>query len=277
MFSFQYPSPETNFPYYHCEDPDEFLDRNCEPIYYEDDDEYNTQNNKSIIIPDDVDDDDSVASLTCLDNQFRYTTIETDKEFLSKHLTKDNIIRRHKAIVKAQESLQNETEESPIEETPAIDIRPTNPWSNKDSQQTPTFSEIIEQQKTEEDDERKRLTLLSYQPNRKSHASRYETMSDHSSVSHASSPPVSTEKSRLCIYGKDCKNKKKCMRSHTFDEWQPNICRFNKRCRNNKCLYYHEGDDKTSYLSNIINSTKEQMAFYSKNKTMYIKNYHLSN
>lgn len=273
MFSYQYPTPETNFPYYHCEDPDDFLNRSCEPTYNDYDDDY-TPN----VIPDDVndDDDESVSTLTPLDNKFRYTTNETDQKFLRQHLTKEKIMKKHADIVKAQE---DKHEESPVEETPVIDIRPTNPWANKDSDKAPTFSEIIEQQKTEEEDERKRILSLSSLPKRVNRSSRYETMSNHSSGSHVSSPPpppVSTEKSRLCIYGKDCKNKKKCMRSHTFDEWQPNICRFNKRCKNNKCLYYHEGDDKTSYLSNIIDSTKDQMAFYSKNKTMYIKNYNIN-
>lgn len=261
MFSFQYPTPSKNFPYYHCEDPEEYLNRSCEPFCYDD----NEDDYAPVVISDDFDEDDSVTSITPPENQFKYTTIDTDKDFLRQHLTREKIIKRHAEIVKTQEGTQIEEESK--NETPVIDIRPTNPWVNTQHSKVPIFSAIIEQQKTEEADERKQLTLPIAPKRRTNYSSRDDVMSDNSSVS--------TEKSRLCIHGKDCKNKKKCMRSHTLDEWQPNICRFNKRCRNNKCLYYHEGDDKTSYLSNIINSTKDQMAFYSKNKTMYIKNYNI--
>lgn len=263
MFSFQYPDPKKNYPYYHCEDPEEFMEKSHE--IYEYDNDYKRYSSP---VNDTIDDDESVCSATEIEDGFRYTTIDTDKTFILNRLTKENILRKRTEMIKKmeEEDCVNVDATTTISSS-LLNTTPTNPWVNKDVIQiSPTFEQIVQEQKTEEEENKRKSTTINVREVRPEDAS-----SEYSSASHSSS----TEKSRLCIYGKNCKNTKQCSRSHTFDEWQPNICRYNKRCRNNKCLYYHEGDNKNSYLSNIINSSKEQMKFYSKNKTMYIKNYKL--
>lgn len=259
MFSFQYPNPKTNFPFYHSEDPDIFLDRSHEPVDYTDDDDY------IHAVPPDYDDDDEECIQTVINQPFRFTTIETDKKFISKRLTQKSIVKNETpTLIPSPDPVT----------TSDIDIRPTNPWAFSTPVQTATgFSDIIQEQKTKEEDDRRKAVELA---SRRFARPRVGACSSEHAPNPSPTPGpnhVPSEKTRLCIYGKDCKNKKKCMRSHSFQEWQPNVCRFNKKCRNNKCLYYHEGDDKNAYLSNIINCNKDQMAFYSKNKTMYMKNY----
>lgn len=267
MFSFQYPNPKTNFPFYHSEDPDIFLDRSHEPVDYTDDDDYVHTS------PPEYDDDDEGVQQPVIPQPFCFTTIETDKTFISKRLTQ---------ITTTTVRNETPTPPSPSPAPVTTNIQPTNPWSLSSTPvQTATgLSDIIQEQKTKEEDDRKKAIELAARrfarPRSNNASSGGHTTRSNTTPTPTPTPNVPPEKSRLCIYGKDCKNKKKCLRSHSCEEWQPNICRFNKRCRNNKCLYYHEGDDKNTYLSDIINSNKDQMAFYSKNKTMYIKNYNLA-
>ena len=82
---------------------------------------------------------------------------------------------------------------------------------------------------------------------------------------------------RLCKFGSNCKQKSKCDRAHTFDQWDPKICKYQHKCNIAECFYYHSHyEDKNIYLQKILqfkdtNFTK----FYVDNKYFYVKNFNL--
>jgi hypothetical protein len=201
------------------------------------------------------------------DHMAHYSTIQTDREYLRKHLTKETVKMRRQSIM-AQAKIQvvpKEVESPTISESNSESDR-QKAWSMT----TPVPVENVASLKTIMEQQEQSNHLSPSHDSASSHL-----VDDRCSILSDQSPSGCIERTRLCIYGKKCKNIAKCLRAHTLREWQPNVCRFNKRCKNNKCLYYHQGDDKRKYLETIINSEKESMSFYSKskNKTLYMKSY----
>ena len=78
---------------------------------------------------------------------------------------------------------------------------------------------------------------------------------------------MNAKKNILCFkknYGHD-----DCMFSHSLDEWNPSVCRFNKQCKKaNECKFFHnETETKESYLHR---SLQIQGSFYNKfSKNLY--------
>lgn len=267
MFSFQYPDPTRNYPYYHCDDPEEFLNRSANDYDYNYDDSYQVQVDEGETDDAEVLNAHEIESIA--DTTIRSRTVDVDRKYISANLTPSTVKHFYNQMKHDMTSDTSCSSSSSVD----IDLSVTNPWHVVNASKTGTgndqpsinLSEIIEEQIHEE-----KQSNLNKDLSKRDH----DSFSEHS----ASTTTHNSEKTRLCIYGKHCKTNGQCTRAHTLDEWEPNICRFNKRCKNNKCLYYHEGDDKKSYLSNIIESKKDKMAFYSKskNKAMYIKNYQLA-
>ena len=238
MFSFQYPDPTKNFPYYHTE-WDEFTEKMT--IEFE-----NISDDNSMIQEDDYDEDNGEEIV--MEEENYYSTTKQDYEYILKSLNERDVIVPQNVLQEVETVVEDkETAYKPFA------------W-NKTVENTTSLSDIMQEQEHVEE-----ITTVKEK----------EILSDNNSVSTTSTRTQFTEKSRLCIYGKNCKNKIQCSRSHTLEEWTPNLCRFNKRCKNQKCLFYHEDDDKKTYLLNIIDSDKAQMAFYSKNKKSYLTNYKL--
>lgn len=252
MFSFQYPDPKTNFPYYHSDDPEEFLEKSSEIVVQD----FYPQK-KQIFAEYDEEEEEDVDTEDNNDIIPTYSTSQMDREFLNKHLTKEAIIS------KFQELQQNISDPQPQEKISdeTIEEKKTWNWQRDDQNHTSTLVDIMQEQQQKMDI---KIEPVVYHD-------------DDNSSQHSKSTKSMNENARLCIYGKTCKNKKICGRAHTLEEWTPHMCKFNKKCKNSKCLYYHQGDDKKKYLATIIECNKEIMAFYSKskNKLMYIKNYGL--
>jgi hypothetical protein len=89
---------------------------------------------------------------------------------------------------------------------------------------------------------------------------------------HVSPPAGEIDKTRLCKFGKRCVSKNKCDRVHTLDEWDPNMCHYDKKCRIlKKCRFLHTRETKPDYLKRIIQ--QEDNKFYFGNQHLYLKNF----
>jgi hypothetical protein len=84
--------------------------------------------------------------------------------------------------------------------------------------------------------------------------------------------PDGPDKTRLCKFGKRCVSQKKCDRVHTLQDWEPNMCHYDHKCRIlRKCRFIHSRDTKQDYLKRIIQ--QEDNRFYFGNQHLYLKNF----
>lgn len=313
MFSFQYPDPKTNFPYYHCDDPEEFLARA---------DNYNNRRFHRVLTDDDQDSGAHENATTTQirdlqedhdghvheeeeggDGSMLYSTIAQDREFLRRNFRQRHYSGRLRPYTTTTTTIVVPTTSTPppslsssSSHTDEEDVgipspprktawaTPIAPPSDQTTKTVVSLSDImIEQQQPQPSTVlsssrrgAEKKDVSSRPPHYHHRSDENRSLSSTESSGHHSLVTPSSEKARLCIFGKKCKNSKaQCTRAHSLEEWAPNVCRFNKRCKNQKCLYFHEGDDKKKYLESIIDSTRSQMAFYSKNKKSYMANYKL--
>ena len=83
------------------------------------------------------------------------------------------------------------------------------------------------------------------------------------------------DKSRLCKFGLKCMSKHNCMRVHSLNEWTPNMCHYDKKCRmNERCKFLHSKETKHDYLTRIIQQKDNN--FYFSNQHLYLKHFNIS-